>query len=187
MSTNRVSKTAGWVDLKRHPKGPNGRGLCRQCEQEVPKGRRTFCSQDCVDRWTIKTSPSHVRALVFRRDKGVCALCGLDTVQWGKERTREWRALHPRSGEPFTMEYREVSAAREAFRRQHPHFFTRQTYWDADHIVPVVEGGGECDLDNYRTLCLPCHRQVTADLAKRRADRRKRAKQQATGMQELGL
>jgi hypothetical protein len=25
-------------------------------------------------------------------------------------------------------------------------------FWQADHIVPVAEGGGECDLSNYRTL-----------------------------------
>ena len=39
--------------------------------------------------------------------------------------------------------------------------------WDADHIIPVVEGGGECDLSNIRTLCIPCHRKVTAELRKR--------------------
>lgn len=45
--------------------------------------------------------------------------------------------------------------------------------WEADHIIPVVEGGGECDLSNYRTLCLTCHRKATAALAKRRAERRR--------------
>jgi hypothetical protein len=39
--------------------------------------------------------------------------------------------------------------------------------WDADHILPVTEGGGECDLDNIRTLCLRCHRVVTAQLRER--------------------
>jgi 5-methylcytosine-specific restriction enzyme A len=43
----------------------------------------------------------------------------------------------------------------------------RKSLWDADHILPVVEGGGECDLDNIRTLCLRCHRVVTADLRER--------------------
>jgi 5-methylcytosine-specific restriction enzyme A len=33
-----------------------------------------------------------------------------------------------------------------------------------DHVVPVVEGGGECGLDGLRTLCVPCHRKVTLDL-----------------------
>jgi len=40
----------------------------------------------------------------------------------------------------------------------------RKTLWDADHIVPVIEGGGECDLSNMRTLCLKCHREATAGL-----------------------
>ena len=45
---------------------------------------------------------------------------------------------------------------------------SRKTLWDADHILPVVEGGGECDLENIRTLCLKCHRAATAELRKRR-------------------
>jgi hypothetical protein len=39
--------------------------------------------------------------------------------------------------------------------------------WDADHILPVAEGGGECDLDNIRTLCLLCHRTATKELRAR--------------------
>ena len=44
--------------------------------------------------------------------------------------------------------------------------------WQADHILPVIEGGGECTLDNLRTLCTGCHREETAALAKRRAEAR---------------
>lgn len=29
--------------------------------------------------------------------------------------------------------------------------------WQADHIVPVYAGGGMCDIDNMRTLCVACH------------------------------
>lgn len=38
-------------------------------------------------------------------------------------------------------------------------------FWQADHINPVCEGGGECDLDNYRTLCTICHEKETKKLA----------------------
>jgi 5-methylcytosine-specific restriction endonuclease McrA len=34
----------------------------------------------------------------------------------------------------------------------------------------VVEGGGECDLENIRTLCLKCHRAATAQLRAKRAN-----------------
>jgi 5-methylcytosine-specific restriction protein A len=40
----------------------------------------------------------------------------------------------------------------------------RKSLWDADHIVPVCEGGGECDLENIRTLCLACHKDATYQL-----------------------
>jgi hypothetical protein len=45
--------------------------------------------------------------------------------------------------------------------------------WQADHILPVCEGGGECGLENYRTLCTDCHKKETAALARRRADARR--------------
>src|SRR5271157_4037114 len=48
--------------------------------------------------------------------------------------------------------------------------------WQADHIVPVVEGGGECGLDGYRTLCIACHKKETAALAARRAEQRTQEK-----------
>src|SRR5690348_4241457 len=44
--------------------------------------------------------------------------------------------------------------ARKAWRAARPR-------WEADHIVPVADGGGECGLDNYRLLCRACHLQVT--------------------------
>lgn len=45
--------------------------------------------------------------------------------------------------------------------------------WQADHIRPVVEGGGQCGLDNLRTLCTACHKAATKDLAGRRAQQRR--------------
>lgn len=43
--------------------------------------------------------------------------------------------------------------------------------WQADHIIPVVEGGGACGLNNYRTLCTACHKSETAALRARMAGR----------------
>ena len=63
-------------------------------------------------------------------------------------------------------------AARRRFEKE---WGGRRNLWDADHIVPVSEGGGECDLSNMRTLCLKCHHEATAALRGRL--REKRAKQ----------
>jgi len=40
--------------------------------------------------------------------------------------------------------------------------------WEADHIVPVVEGG-PTTFGNGRVLCLPCHRHETRKLRARLA------------------
>lgn len=47
------------------------------------------------------------------------------------------------------------------------------SFWQADHIVAVAEGGGECGIDNLQTLCTPCHKRKTAELAARLALKRR--------------
>jgi hypothetical protein len=39
-------------------------------------------------------------------------------------------------------------------------------------VVPVYAGGGECGLDNMRTLCVLCHAEVTARQARSRSAKR---------------
>lgn len=47
------------------------------------------------------------------------------------------------------------------------------SWWEADHIIPVAEGGGGCGPEGYRTLCLRCHRAETKKLAGRLAEARR--------------
>ncbi len=105
--------------------------------------------------WRLRSDPGYLRDRVFARDRGVCALCGTDTVQ-------AFRALRRSRGGRRT-EALELWGLRSVQ--------ARRSLWDADHILPVAEGGGQCDLGNLRTLCLPCHREVTADLRRRLAGR----------------
>lgn len=132
------------------PKGANGRNLCRWCSLEVPRGRITFCSAFCVDEWRLRTDPGYLREKVLERDCGVCSQCGLDCVA-------QWNHIRKLRG----------AAKSKALADWGLKPKSRQSLWDADHIVPVVEGGGECDLTNLRTLCLKCHRAVTAALRQR--------------------
>ena len=149
MSTARTI-AGGWVDRNSVPRGPNGRGLCRWCSLEVPKRRFTFCSDACVHEWKLRSQPQYLRQQVFQRDKGHCACCGVDTV-------RELRRLRRSRG------------GRREELMQHWGLRTRirKSLWDADHILPVVEGGGQCDLLNIRTVCLRCHRVATTQLRER--------------------
>ena len=134
------------------PKGPNGLALCRWCDLEIlAKRRRTFCSDYCVHQWRLRTDPGYLRDQVFARDRGICAACQADTVAI-------YAALKRARG-----------PARAAGLRLYgiKSITTRRSLWDADHIRPVAEGGGQCDLDNLRTLCVPCHREATAQLRTR--------------------
>ena len=141
----------GWADRRTLPTGPNGRNLCRWCNLEVPSGRRTFCSAWCVEEWRLRSDPGYLRDKVLERDRGICAKCGLDCLE------TERRIKRLRGG-----------ARLKALLEWGLGGCFRKTLWDADHIVPVVEGGGECDLENIRTLCLKCHRAATAELRLRR-------------------
>jgi 5-methylcytosine-specific restriction protein A len=148
MSTKRVMP-GGWADRHALPKGAAGRNLCRWCNLEVPKGRVTFCSAWCVEEWRLRSDPGYIRQKVLERDRGVCAACGIDCLQ----AERHLKRLRGAARLKALLDWGTGS---------------RKSLWDADHIVPVVEGGGECDLQNIRTLCLKCHRQATAELRQRR-------------------
>jgi 5-methylcytosine-specific restriction enzyme A len=148
-STNRVMR-GGRADRTELPRGPNGRILCRWCNLETPAGRITFCSDWCVHEWRLRSDPGYLREQVFERDRGVCAGCGLDTEA-------EWRRIGRLRPAKRAGALRDWGIGK----------LRRASLWDADHIAPVVEGGGECDLSNLRTLCLKCHRRVTAELRER--------------------
>jgi 5-methylcytosine-specific restriction protein A len=142
------------------PTGPNGLPLCRWCQLEIlAKRRRTFCSDYCVHQWRLRTDPGYLRDQVFARDRGRCAVCRIDTLA------------------AFAALKRARGAAREAGMRLYgmKRISSRRSLWEADHIVPVAEGGGQCDLDNIRTLCLLCHRSATAELRERLRTRKQSA------------
>ena len=154
MSTSR-SMPGGFADVVLLAKGQNGRTLCRLCALEVPLGRRTFCSEWCVHEWRLRSDPGYLREQVLLRDRGICAICSTDTGVAFLELKRS------RGGRRLAL------LEHWGLRR-----INRKTLWDADHILPVAEGGGECDLENIRTLCLICHREQTQRLRARLALRK---------------
>jgi 5-methylcytosine-specific restriction enzyme A len=141
--STRRAMAGGWVG--RENAGP-AQKACRWCGGAVPRRRFTFCCPACVHQWRLRTDPGYLREQVFTRDRGVCARCGMDTEALRKDKRK--------------LDF----AARREFEKE---WGRRRYLWDADHIIPVAEGGGECDLSNMRTLCLKCHRAVTTELRRR--------------------
>lgn len=169
MSTNRYLASAGWINPKELLKGPNGHALCRYCNAEVPKRRRTFCSDECVHEHKLRSSAAYLREQVFQRDHGVCAICAVDC----NKVERVFRALmkkaklKPRQWPSAVLRDPTRYGALDFFRQEFPWFRPSLSAWAADHILPVIEGGGECGLENIRTLCLACHNAETQQLRDR--------------------
>lgn len=133
----------------RHPecqKRADGTRGCCGCGGDIPKGRLTWCSRACYARF----SPPMVIMAVKARDKEVCAMCGVDCRAARLERNYL-------SGTLPWSERQKLPPIPDA---------------EYDHIIPFSEGG-PTTLENMRTLCHFCHRQVTADWHKERAKNKK--------------
>lgn len=181
MSTRR---NAPYLPLE---KGPNGRNKCRECGTEVSGRRIAYCSKKCDEAFSLKANPGVMRSRVFRRDKGICAVCGIraDDV---KDAIRTLRHLTctdwtDRGGREKFVEI--VAPLRQIEDILGVKFTNRISFWDADHIKSVVEGGGECGIENMQTLCLWCHKAKTSGLAAKRAAERKAMLERAAGVQQL--
>jgi 5-methylcytosine-specific restriction endonuclease McrA len=143
-----------------------GAMLCRFCLHPVQPPRRTFCSDECVNRYLAATCPRALRAQVLQRDKGICVLCRFDAlkVRWILNYLR-FGAHGGTQPDPEAFAFYVAHLGIPAKR-------VGGALWDADHVRPVIEGG-ESTLENMRTLCIPCHRKVTYELTQRRVMRRK--------------
>jgi len=187
VSTKRVQRLP-------YPKDENGKPLCRWCREPVGIGRKTFCSAKCVEEAKLRLSGSWVRDMVWERDHGICRACGIDTVQkrrevlaWEKDKANrapncsELRFRRSDNSIDLTL-YGAVKSVCAKLRIESvgdwPDPRTRKTFWDADHILEVVNGGGLCGIENYQTLCVPCHKAKTAKLAKDRSEARRREKKE---------
>lgn len=160
----------------------------------MPKPARTKYEAACWSNWAAKNDPATQRTLVEARDKGICAACGVDTEKRARE-AREWRPVFRWLARRFLED--EGDGSWQSWSRSEKYasdmicdrfgavIASDGHTWEADHILPVVEGGGECDLSNLRTLCLPCHRAETAKLAARRAAARRAAREAAQLQMEV--
>ncbi|KAF8408173.1 hypothetical protein HHK36_007315 [Tetracentron sinense] len=141
-----------------------------------------FCKMGCFEEYRMRTSQRYLREELFQIERGVCTNCQLDCHKL-VECTRPLSVARRR-------EYIEKVAPNVASRKnlldKLVHEPIEGNAWHADHIVPVYRGGGECRLENMRTLCVACHAEVTAaQCAERRSTRVKAKKQLKVIMNDL--
>lgn len=68
-------------------KSADGKKLCKVCEKSLPPRRSSYCSDECA----YRNTPSWMRFLVRRRDRGICAICKVDCHKAHKGR---WEMDH---------------------------------------------------------------------------------------------
>ncbi|POO01949.1 SNF2 domain-containing protein / helicase domain-containing protein / HNH endonuclease domain-containing protein [Trema orientale] len=160
----------------------NDKPLCKLCQEPCKSSNAMepeffedlFCNLECYEEYRIRTSNRSLRQELFQLENGICTNCQLDCHKL---------VVHIR---PLSLamrrEHIEKVAPRIASRRKLRDKLIKDpkegNAWHADHIVPVYRGGGECKLENMRTLCVACHSDVTkAQCAERRLTRANAKKQ----------
>ncbi|GMQ10844.1 hypothetical protein CsSME_00053692 [Camellia sinensis var. sinensis] len=166
--------TQGWT--------VTGEPLCKLCQ--IPcksKNAKTpdyledlFCNLICYEEYRLRTSQRFLRQELFQIEQGICTNCQLNCHKLVEH-------IKPLSYAK-RLKYIEKAAPKLARRKKLLEKLVRDPIegnaWHADHIVPVYQGGGECRLENMRTLCVVCHADVTAAQCAQRRSARAKAKKQ---------
>lgn len=129
------------------------KGFCKWCGG---KAARVWCGVQCRQEAYVRMG--YVTNYLLVRDRGRCKKCGLDT-KWLTQQINNIQWIWRRDRNMPHIEFHRQLGWTDRYNR----------LWEADHIIPVSEGGGCCGLENFQTLCLPCHKNESAILAKRRA------------------
>jgi len=132
---------------------------CPWCEKPLPSDAPdgSFCDWACASEHKLRkpNNSQASRSQLFALEHGVCTACGLDAHAL----YRRVKALTP--PERFQVLMATPGFAPRGKKDRRLDTCLECDYWQADHIIPVAEGGGCCSLDNFRTLCTPCHQKET--------------------------
>ncbi|CAA2977536.1 DNA annealing helicase and endonuclease ZRANB3 [Olea europaea subsp. europaea] len=156
----------GWSDMNEP--------LCKLCQTPCKKNMAKtpqyfedlFCCLGCYEEYKSRTSYRYLREGLFQIERGICTNCCLHCHKL----VEHLRPLSLEKRKDYIKKVAPNIAKRKKLLDKLVHDPTEGNAWHADHIIPVYRGGGECKLENMRTLCVACHADVTAEQC---ADRRK--------------
>ncbi|XP_010424730.1 PREDICTED: DNA annealing helicase and endonuclease ZRANB3-like [Camelina sativa] len=164
--------------------------LCKLCQKPC-KGNNAkepeyfedlFCDLACYEDYRIRTSGRYIRQELFQIEHGICTNCKLDCHQL----VRRLRPLPLEKRRKYINQVAPELFARKNLLETLVTDPTEGNAWHADHIIPVYQGGGECRLENMRTLCVACHADVTAaQCVERKVIRSEARKQLKNTLKEL--
>lgn len=147
-------------------------GYCRVCGQPCPTRRHRW-HDTCVAEYNALASGQGFRQAVWNRDHGRCAACPPDASPQPRHNGQLCTGCG-RTTPPgcvcWTCTPLRLRAPGHPDPPPSPELLP--VGWDADHIVPLIDGGPNT-MDNAQTLCLPHHRAKTAAEARARAATRR--------------
>ena len=153
-----------------------GRPYCLYCTHLLlaPADDSPFCSEKCASGYFCAATQSSARRQLRERELGVCQKCGFNTLaffQRFKATTSEQERLQMLMSSKYPVNNRSRKMLTDP---------KEGDFWEADHIVPVEMGGGETSLDNFQTLCTPCHAEKTRAQAEESKKRKREAAAEGT-------
>ncbi len=161
--------------------GPRTRN-CKRCGKEC--GPRRSWHPECVHLHKLAYWQGYAAAVLWKARPHVCVGCwtnieALEAACW-----QFLKDAKEREGEEYLWP-RGLGASKQlnTLLRENGFHGWPRSLWEADHIVPRVEGGSDLGLDNLRILCVPCHKIETKKLAARRAEQKRNAPYTGTTFQ----
>lgn len=162
-------------DLPPHQILEDGSRCCAWCDKPVPQRRRSWCSDECVNEFLIRSNAKHALEKLIERDGYKCEICGIDPTELQAQAFIPHPKMANFNDQHFALvrfeiameEYVAKLPAMRAVRDQYPWLRSNRRTLEIDHIKPVSEGGGCCGLDNLRLLCPGCHAKESGKLRSR--------------------
>ena len=150
----------------------DGSPHCLYCvATHTPQPDSPFCSEQCAASFHCAASQGSARRQLFERDRGVCQQCRFDAHALFL-RVAALQSPQARMQALLDSHYNTLGDRAKRMLNDPK----EGDFWEADHVVAVAEGGGESDLQNYQTLCVPCHaKKSQAQKERSKAEKRKEA------------